>query len=99
MPQLPPLRGLPHRMPPEAFVIDKYGEMPEGIPLPPSGPASRGQTPTPGNNGPTTFLRSSSFPPEDLARTSTPEPIKVTRAKKKGTGAGKKKRNAQLAGD
>lgn len=81
------------------FVVEKEGEMPEGaIPTPPlsqSAPITRQQTPS-------LFERISTPPPilpsfqqydvpGNDARASTPEPIKVTRVKRKGTGTGKKK--------
>ncbi|KAG6817562.1 hypothetical protein H0H87_006939 [Tephrocybe sp. NHM501043] len=78
-----------------SFVIDREGEMPEGAVAskPASGPVSRQESPIPGENDVSIPARLSSFPPYEVpddVRTSTPEPIKVTRTKKKGTG--KKKR-------
>ncbi|KAI0323040.1 adaptin N terminal region-domain-containing protein [Amylostereum chailletii] len=82
----------------EPMVIDKDGEMPEGIriSLPPSQPPSQrpSHPPTPLGNGITPVLPSpfAEYVVEDEEpRTSTPEPIRVTRAKKNGT-SGKKKR-------
>ncbi|KAJ7103194.1 adaptin N terminal region-domain-containing protein [Mycena belliarum] len=72
---------------PTSFVIDRDGEMPEGAVLPGlATPASRdSHTPTR-----TSTPMMSSFPQyevlDDEARTSTPEPIKVTRPKKKTPG-------------
>ncbi|KAI5998114.1 adaptin N terminal region-domain-containing protein [Pisolithus albus] len=82
------------------FVVEKDGEMPEGaMPATPqshSAPISRQQTPS-------LFERISTPPPilpsfqqydvpESDVRASTPEPIKVTKAKRKGASTGKKKR-------
>ncbi|KAI6031280.1 adaptin N terminal region-domain-containing protein [Pisolithus microcarpus] len=82
------------------FVVEKEGEMPEGAmsatPQSHSAPISRQQTPS-------LFERISTPPPilpsfqqydvpESDVRASTPEPIKVTKAKRKGTSTGKKKR-------
>jgi len=88
--RLPSLRDPTYRLSSQSFVIDKDGEMPEGVVLSPP------QRETPPVGTPTS--RASSFPPyeEDPTRSSTPEPIKVTRAKKKGTASGKKKRTAQV---
>lgn len=97
-PRLFALKSNSARSTPPRFVVEKEGEMPEGAtPTPPqshSAPITRQQTPS-------LFERVSTPPPvlpsfqqyevpEDEPRSSTPEPIKVTRAKKKGTG--KKKR-------
>ncbi|KAI6133633.1 adaptin N terminal region-domain-containing protein [Pisolithus thermaeus] len=83
------------------FVVEKEGEMPEGAMLTPpqshSAPITRQQTPS-------LFERISTPPPilpsfqqydvpESDVRASTPEPIKVTKAKRKGTSTGKKKRS------
>ncbi|KAG6889341.1 hypothetical protein C0995_001749 [Termitomyces sp. Mi166 len=84
-----------------SFVIDRDGEMPEGavISKPLSVPVSLQQTPIPGENPAPISTRPSPFPlyeaPGEDAQTSTPEPIKVTRSKKKGTG--KKKRTPAAA--
>lgn len=56
------------------------------------------ERPTPTSRPLTTI---SSFPvynagDDEVPRTSTPDPIKVTRPKKKGTGTGKKKRTAKV---
>lgn len=70
--------------------------MPEGavVTNQTSVPPSRQQTPVPLEKNSPAPSRLSSFPPyevpEDITRTSAPDPIKVTRPKKKG--AGKKKR-------
>lgn len=98
-PRLFALKSNSARSTPQRFVVEKEGEMPEGAtPIPPqfhSAPITRQQTPS-------LFERISTPPPvlpsfqqyevpEDEPRSSTPEPIKVTRAKKKGT-SNKKKR-------
>ncbi|VDC05752.1 unnamed protein product [Peniophora sp. CBMAI 1063] len=85
---------------PIAYTIDRNGEMPAGVPIPPSLPSSQK------SSRPTSAMASSSgtlptIPPsrfpeyvvEDDAP-STPEPIKVVRAKKAGTGTKKKKKIA-----
>ncbi|KIJ07920.1 hypothetical protein PAXINDRAFT_139610 [Paxillus involutus ATCC 200175] len=100
-PRLFALRASASRSAPHHFVVEKEGEMPEGVvstpPRQESAPVSRQQTPS-------LFDRISTPPPtlpsfyqyevpeEDHTRTSTPEPIKVTRVKKKGTSSAKKKR-------
>ncbi|KAG6842376.1 hypothetical protein C0991_007506 [Blastosporella zonata] len=109
MPSLagPSTQGLPALKTPSqtfsttSFVIDREGEMPEGavVSMPASGPVSRQGTPVAGANYEPIPARLSAFPPyevpDDDVRTSTPEPIKVTRPKKKGTG--KKKRTPTVA--
>ncbi|KAJ7361378.1 Adaptor protein complex AP-3 delta subunit [Mycena albidolilacea] len=83
---LPSLRG--DYTPPSSYVIDRDGEMPEGAVVPSQTATPRTTTPAP-----TPSRVVSSFPQyevEDEVRTSTPEPIKVTRTKKKTPG--KKKR-------
>jgi len=97
-PRLFALKSNSARSTPSRFVVEKEGEMPEGAtPTPPqshSAPITRQQTPS-------LFERISTPPPvlpsfqqyevpEDEPRSSTPEPIKVTRAKKKGTGTKKR---------
>jgi len=82
--------------PPEFFVIDKDGEMPEGfVPSPTLLQHPKPSlSPPPGRSIPDPPV--SLFPQyvvdDDIPRTGTPEPIKVTRAKKKGAGTGKKKK-------
>ncbi|KAJ7292982.1 adaptin N terminal region-domain-containing protein [Mycena rebaudengoi] len=75
---------------PTAFVIDRDGEMPVGAVV--ASPSPRTGTPvTPRSNTPTRVI--TSFPQYEVlddVRTSTPEPVKVTRPKKKTPG--KKKR-------
>ncbi|TFK42007.1 Ap3d1 protein [Crucibulum laeve] len=94
--RLPSLRATSQTFSSEAYVIEKNGEMPEGaVPSRQSyTPISRQSTPVYSENPAPTLPQLSSFPayevPEDIAtRTSTPEPIKVTRSKKT---TGKKKR-------
>lgn len=92
--RLPSLRALAHPYPAQSFVIEKDGEMPEGALDRPSPPTSHPQTPTPAQSKAPTPLPASSFPHydevvDDVTRTSTPDPIKVTRPKK---ATGKKKR-------
>lgn len=85
----------------EPFVIDREGEMPKGAispalsqptPTPGSQRHSRAHSPALNGNGSTTLPPT--FPPyileDEIPRSGTPEPIKVVRAKKKGTGTGKK---------
>ncbi|KAI9570124.1 adaptin N terminal region-domain-containing protein [Boletus coccyginus] len=99
-PRLFALRSETSRSAPPRFVVEKQGEMPEGVVLEPprqeSAPVSRQHTPS-------LFDRVSTPPPtlpsfqqyevpDDDTRASTPEPIRVTRAKKKGPSSTKKKR-------
>lgn len=103
-PRLPGLRSSASiRSAPPLFVVQKEGEMPAGVVITsqPSTPvpSSRRQTP---NLFDTTTTPPPSLPsfqsyevPDDELRTSTPEPIKVTRAKKKGTSTVKKKRTVK----
>lgn len=100
------LRSDASRSAPPRFVVDKEGEMPEGaVSEPPrqeSAPASR--QPTPGlfdriSTPPPTLPSFQQYEvPEEDARASTPEPIKVTRAKKKGPSSTKKKRTVNPDG-
>lgn len=93
---LPSLKPTPQTYSTTSFVIDKDGEMPEGAVTPnlTSTPTSQRHTPVPPEGNALIPPRLSSFPQyeveDDIIRTSTPEPIKVIRPKKKGTG--KKKR-------
>ncbi|KAG6911280.1 hypothetical protein DXG01_002119 [Tephrocybe rancida] len=93
---LPALKTTSQTFSSASFVIDRDGEMPEGavVVKPASVPISRQGTPAPGESNTPIPARLTSFPPyevpDDDVRTSTPEPIKVMRPKKKGTG--KKKR-------
>ncbi|KAF9245651.1 adaptin N terminal region-domain-containing protein [Melanogaster broomeanus] len=100
-PRLFALRSHTSRSAPSRFVVDKEGEMPEGVvstpPRQESAPISRQQTPglfdrisTPPPSLPS--FQQYEVPEEDHTRTSTPEPIKVTRAKKKAASSAKKKR-------
>lgn len=81
--------------------------MPEGVTAPLSGAQiARESSPSIRNGAATSSstptLSLSSFPPyeveDELSRTGTPPPIKVTRAKKKtkASGTGKKKRTATI---
>lgn len=94
--RLKSLRASSQNFSSEQFVIDRDGEMPQGarpltpsaIPLPQT--PYRSVTPT---------IPLSSFPQyeapgDEVMRTGTPEPIKVVRPKKKGTG---KKKRTQLS--
>jgi len=100
-PRLFALRSDTSRSMPPHFVVEKEGEMPEGVVVSEghrqeSAPASLPRSPG--------FFDRISTPPPTLpsfqqyevadedARASTPEPIKVTRAKKKGPSSAKKKR-------
>ncbi|KAI0348238.1 Ap3d1 protein [Trametopsis cervina] len=87
--RLPSLKSTSRARSPQAFVIDRVGEMPEGAkPVSPS-PAPSAKSPTPPTNGAGTPSASTpSFFPQyevedDIPRTGTPPPIKVTRTKKK----------------
>ncbi|TFY81023.1 hypothetical protein EWM64_g2988 [Hericium alpestre] len=93
------LRDPPSMACSEVFVIEKEGEMPEGAITPPppqSQPASKPMTPI-RNGTPSTLVPSfAEYVTEDeIPRIGTPEPIKVTRAKK-STGTGKKKKRARV---
>ncbi|KAF9469633.1 Ap3d1 protein [Collybia nuda] len=98
-PRVPILKALSRTFSAEPFVIDKQGEMPEGAILKPnmSAPVSRRRTPpasvvsTPPR---LSFYPAYEVPDNEVARPSTPDPIKVTRPKKKGTG---KKKRTQIA--
>ncbi|KAJ7459062.1 adaptin N terminal region-domain-containing protein [Mycena galericulata] len=83
--------------PSSSFVIDRDGEMPDGA-VPPS-PVPTG-TITPVSQGSSTPSRMvTSFPQYEVVdevRTSTPEPIKVTRPKKKTPGKKKRTQNSSL---
>ncbi|KAF7303117.1 AP-3 complex subunit delta [Mycena kentingensis (nom. inval.)] len=96
---LPSLRADPYPAPaPVSYTIDRDGEMPEGAVTPPPPPPhsttnNNSASSTPARSG-TPSSRIVSFPeyevPDADVRTSTPEPIKVVRTKKKTPG--KKKR-------
>lgn len=90
--RLPSLRATSQTFSSQSFTIERDGEMPEGARL--LAPQSQTQTPAQSDiYSPTPSILSSIPPyevPDDDTRTSTPEPIKVTRAKKKV--ATKKKR-------
>lgn len=84
----------------EPFIVEKYGEMPEGA-APSSQLVSRRETPVPFESGGPSVQPTSSFPlynSGDDTRTSTPEPIKVMHAKKKQGTSGKKKRTLKEVG-
>jgi AP-3 complex subunit delta-1 len=100
-PRLPGLRSSTSmRSTLPSFVVERGGEMPAGVIITPQSstpvPSSRHQTPNlfDGTATPPPSLPSfqSYEVPDDELRTSTPEPIKVTRAKRKGTSTAKKKR-------
>ncbi|KAI0783126.1 Adaptor protein complex AP-3 delta subunit [Abortiporus biennis] len=88
----------------QSFVIDKVGEMPDGAIIPPS--VAHGVQPSQSTSTPsiTRQVSSSSLAVgnDEIPRTGTPPPIKVTRAKKKtkssanttgtGSSSGKKKK-------
>lgn len=98
-PRLPSLRESSNLPSHEPFIIEKDGEMPEGA-ISTSASSSRRHTPALPELSAPTPLRVTSFPEYEVpgedgsTRTSTPDAIKVTRAKKKGTG--KKKRTQNL---
>ncbi|PSR72553.1 hypothetical protein PHLCEN_2v11546 [Hermanssonia centrifuga] len=102
--RLPSLRNTLRTKSPQPFVIDKVGEMPEGVV--PSSPAPPSATTSVWNGAaaiPSPIPPLSSFPAyeieDEIPRMGTPPPIKVTRAKKKpkgpGNGSGKKKRTTE----
>ncbi|KAJ7657986.1 Ap3d1 protein [Mycena rosella] len=81
---------------PSSFAIDRDGEMPEGAVVP-----SRTITPVPRESRASTPMMTS-FPQYEVAdegRTSTPEPIKVTRPKKKTPGKKKRTQNSSTLPD
>ncbi|KAJ7070698.1 adaptin N terminal region-domain-containing protein [Mycena amicta] len=98
---LPSLRAEPIASP-VSFTIDRDGEMPQGAISPPTVPregsnaSTRATTPALG-----TPSRITSFPQYDVPdaeiRTSTPEPIKVTRTKKKTPGKKKRTQNTETS--
>jgi AP-3 complex subunit delta-1 len=94
-PDRPKLASLAYTPSSQRFVVDKGGEMPAGQPRTPtqvpSAPASRPRTPL---HAPPAALFQLYDAGEDDTRPSTPDPIKVTRAKK-GSG---KKRTPKLSG-
>ncbi|KDQ63013.1 hypothetical protein JAAARDRAFT_75593 [Jaapia argillacea MUCL 33604] len=98
--RLQTLRDIPRRSSPVSFVVDRQGEMPNSTPLRTSSPAPAPSTPQ--RNGTPPPPAQPSYlvyePVDDIPRTTTPQPIKVTRAKKKGTGtaSGKKKRTGKV---
>jgi AP-3 complex subunit delta-1 len=103
-PRLPGLRSSTSmRSTLPSFVVERGGEMPAGVIITPQSstpmPSSRHQTPNlfDGTATPPPSLPSfqSYEVPDDELRTSTPEPIKVTRAKRKGTSTAKKKRTVK----
>ncbi|KAI0785413.1 adaptin N terminal region-domain-containing protein [Irpex lacteus] len=105
--QLPTLKSASKPRPPQAFVIDRVGEMPKGAkspsPLSPPPSSSLVRSSTPSTNG-AAGVSTSSFIPQyevddDIPRTGTPPPIKVTRTKKKkkATGTGVKKSRTNSA--
>ncbi|KAJ7754976.1 adaptin N terminal region-domain-containing protein [Mycena maculata] len=94
IPTLPSLRE--DYTPSSSFVIDRDGEMPAGA-VAPSLVPSRTMTPvSPESSTPARMM--SSFPQYEVdeIRTSTPEPIKVTRPKKKTPGKKKRTQNGSL---
>ncbi|KAG9313936.1 adaptin N terminal region-domain-containing protein [Chiua virens] len=99
-PRLFALRSNTSRSAPPCFVVEKEGEMPAGAV---SEPIRQTSTPGSQQQTPGLFDRISTPPPtlpsfqqyevpDEDTRASTPEPIKVTRAKKKGPSSTKKKR-------
>lgn len=82
----------------ELIVVDRDGEMPEGAPLPTSLPTSQKPSRSTTPNG-VLHQPLPSFPlyvvDDEIPRTGTPEPIKVTRVKKKGTGKKSVKRTVE----
>jgi len=75
----------------QSFVIERDGEMPSNAVLKPGQVST-----TPAAPEAASSTRASPFPlTDEEGHTSSPDPIKVVRAKKKGTGTGKKKRTAK----
>ncbi|EMD42246.1 hypothetical protein CERSUDRAFT_102602 [Gelatoporia subvermispora B] len=96
---LPRLRDTPSAMSPQTFVIDRTGEMPRSAK---TSPPAGALTPTIGNGAAATTSTEAlpSFPADTAPQASspaTPQAIKVTRAKKKASSSGKKKRTSTLA--
>ncbi|KAH7915689.1 adaptin N terminal region-domain-containing protein [Hygrophoropsis aurantiaca] len=99
-PRLPVLKSLISQSSVTRFVVEKEGEMPKNavVTPQPSLPTSRRSTPG-------LFDRTATPPPlqsfqpyevaDDEAQIATPEPIKVIRAKKKGSSSTKKKRSVK----
>ncbi|KAI0691983.1 Adaptor protein complex AP-3 delta subunit [Cytidiella melzeri] len=85
--QLPSLKSTSRGRPPQAFVIDRVGEMPEGARPSPPLSLSSAKSPTNGAGGTPSASTPSFFPQyeveDEIPRTATPPPIKVTRTKKK----------------
>ncbi|KAK0466157.1 adaptin N terminal region-domain-containing protein [Desarmillaria tabescens] len=82
----------------EPIVIDKDGEMPQGAVVKSTPPTPRNiSTPSRGTPPPPTSSFAQYDVPEDDPQTSAPEPIKVTRSKKKKAGTGKKKRTQVIS--
>ncbi|CCL98144.1 uncharacterized protein FIBRA_00138 [Fibroporia radiculosa] len=101
-PQLPSLRQSSSQTVPRTFDIDRTGEMPEAVlpaPAPGTTPNSKAMT-SPEQDGAQAVHTASFFPPyeieDEIPRTATPPPIKVTRAKKKGVTSGRKKRTQKV---
>ena len=96
--KLPSLRATSQTFYPEAFVVEREGEMPDGI------VAQRPHLPSTNNLAPSSSISdpfTSSFPSYQLSghpssnSSAAPEPIKVMRPKKKATG--KKKQTVAAA--
>lgn len=97
-PRFPGLRSSPTPAA-QTFVIDKTGEMPEGVVAPPRSAAGTPKPALLGNGHGAAGAAApppSRFAPYDLdvdePRPGTPQPIKVTRAKKKASGGAKKEK-------
>jgi AP-3 complex subunit delta-1 len=91
--RLPTLREPLARAPSSTFVVEKVGEMPARAVSP--APRSAASSPAPASSHamPRPALSFPEYVVEDGdTRASTPEPIKVMRAKKKGGTSGKSKR-------
>ncbi|KAH7930472.1 Adaptor protein complex AP-3 delta subunit [Leucogyrophana mollusca] len=95
-PRLPSLKSIASQASVTRFVVEKEGEMPRGAVATPQPSLPPSRRPTPG-----LFDRSTTPPSlpsfqqyelsDDNARAATPEPIKVVRAKKKGSSTKKKR--------
>jgi AP-3 complex subunit delta-1 len=83
---------------PKTFVVEREGEMPEGVPSFPQKDILPSHDEGLPKSIPTALPRFTPYEvPDDIPRSSTPDPIKVARPKKKGASA--KKKRAQNPGD
>ncbi|KAI0964144.1 hypothetical protein AcW1_001032 [Taiwanofungus camphoratus] len=98
--RLPNLRTSPSLMTPQTFIIDRAGERPGGTSRPTVSEPGEVDSSTTFKNSVTAALPQL-FPSyevnDEIPRTETPPPIKVTRVKKKVDSGGKKKRTSKIA--